>query len=173
MARNIEIKARINSIEALELVVAALANSGPTQAHQEDTFFHCPEGRIKVRAFSDTNGALIFYRRADRCGPKESYYSVAPTSQPGKLCAVLAEAYGQVGWVVKSRTLYMVGRTRIHLDRVEGLGDFVELEVELDSGEDPKTGIREALDLMNALGIVQDRLIESAYVDLLEERCSG
>ncbi len=172
MARNIEIKARIHSVEALAPAVAALTSSGPTQVHQDDTFFRCTQGRIKLRTFSDTSGELIFYQRADQPGPKESNYSVVSTSKPNELCTVLTEAYGQVGRVAKSRTLFMVGRTRVHLDRVEGLGDFLELEIMLDSDECPEAGVQEAFELMNRLGVTQDQLIESAYVDLLTERCS-
>ena len=67
----------------------------------------------------------------------------------------------------KHRTLYIAGRTRIHLDAVENLGDFLELEVVLQDDEIPDAGIREAEDLMRRLGVDPSQLIERAYVDLL------
>ena len=67
----------------------------------------------------------------------------------------------------KHRTLYLVGRTRIHLDRVESLGHFLELEVVLAEGESPDAGVKEARALMTALGLADDQLIDGAYVDLL------
>jgi adenylate cyclase class IV len=59
MARNIEIKARIASVAALEPAVAALADAGPTPIAQDDTFFHCAHGRLKLRVFADGSGELI------------------------------------------------------------------------------------------------------------------
>jgi predicted adenylyl cyclase CyaB len=76
-------------------------------------------------------------------------------------------AYGEIGRVRKRRILYLAGRTRIHLDRVEGLGDFLELEVVLVDGEPVEAGVREAQVLMARLGIDTSQLIERAYVDLL------
>ena len=167
MARNIEIKARIASIEALAPKAAALATEGPRQIAQDDTFFRCDTGRLKLRAFSDDDGELIFYRRADAAGPKESFYLRAPTTAPRMLRESLALAYGQAGRVRKQRTLFLAGRTRIHLDRVEGLGDFLELEVVLAEGEPADAGVREAQALMHALGVEASQLVEGAYVDLL------
>jgi adenylate cyclase class IV len=167
MPRNVEIKARIESVRALGAKAAALATGGPVRIVQDDTFFHCPEGRLKLRAFPDGTGELIFYRRADRQGPKESFYVVSPTASPDTLREALALAYGQSGRVLKVRTLYMSGRTRIHLDEVEGLGCFLELEVVLEDGEPPDAGIREAHELMERLGIEESRLVEGAYFDLL------
>jgi predicted adenylyl cyclase CyaB len=69
--------------------------------------------------------------------------------------------------VRKQRTLFLAGRTRIHLDRVEGLGDFLELEVVLAEGEPADAGVREARALMHALGVESSQLVEGAYVDLL------
>jgi predicted adenylyl cyclase CyaB len=69
--------------------------------------------------------------------------------------------------VRKQRTLYLVGRTRVHLDRVESLGHFLELEVVLATGESADAGIKEARALMTALGLTDDQLVEGAYVDLL------
>jgi predicted adenylyl cyclase CyaB len=79
----------------------------------------------------------------------------------------LTLAYGQVGRVRKRRILYLVGRTRIHLDRVEQLGNFLELEVVLNIAEPAESGVREATALMQRLEITPNQLIESAYIDLL------
>ena len=167
MARNIEIKAQVSDVAALEQRVAVVADRGPEQLYQDDTFFACPAGRLKLRDFGDGHGELIFYQRADQSGPKTSYYRIAPTTEPEALRQVLLEAYGSPGRVVKQRTLYLAGRTRIHLDRVEGLGDFMELEVVLGEDEAPEHGLAEAQQLMARLGIESDALIEGAYLDLL------
>jgi len=71
--------------------------------------------------FSDGSGELIFYRRPDVRGPKESFYVRSPTSAPETLREALTVPYGQTGKVRKRRTLFRVGRTRVHLDRVADL----------------------------------------------------
>jgi predicted adenylyl cyclase CyaB len=167
MARNVEIKARIESVDAIAPTVAAMADRGPFEMRQDDTFFACEHGRVKLRVLSTTEGELIFYRRANRAGPKESFFVVSPTASPDSLREALSLAYGQAGRVRKHRTLYLVGRTRVHLDRVEGLGHFLELEVELRNGEPTDSGVAEADRLMARLEISADRLVEGAYVDLL------
>jgi adenylate cyclase len=167
MARNIEIKARIGSIEALAPHAAAIADHGPERIEQDDTFFPCPNGRLKLRAFGTGQGQLIFYSRPDQAGPKESFYILSPTASPDTLRDALIAAHGARGRVRKVRTLFLVGRTRVHLDRVEELGDFLELEVVLRDGEPPESGVAEAHALMARLGVEQGALIEGAYVDLL------
>ena len=170
MARNVEIKARIESVEALEPRAAALADQGPTEIVQDDTFFACPSGRLKLRAFSATSGQLIFYQRSDQAGPKESFFVISPTSSPDTLREALTLAYGQAGRVRKQRTLYLAGRTRIHLDHVEDLGHFLELEVVMAEGEPTEAGVAVAHDLLAKLGVAPSQLIERAYVDLLRDR---
>lgn len=167
MPRNIEIKARIPSIAELLPRAAAIADQGPFAIAQDDTFFHCPTGRLKLRAFSDTQGELIFYRRADQQGPKESFYVRSATTEPAQLREALALAHGQAGRVRKQRTLFLAGRTRIHLDEVQGLGAFLELEVVLEAHEPAEAGVREAHALMARLGVDPAQLVEGAYVDLL------
>ena len=149
--------------------VAAIANEGPIEFVQDDTFFPCENGRLKLRAFSTEKGELIYYRRANQHGPKESFYLRSPTSAPDALRESRSQAYGQAGRVRKHRTLFLVGRTRVHLDNVEGLGDFLELEVVLEDSETTEGGISEARNLMAILGVEPSDLIERAYVDLLAQ----
>jgi adenylate cyclase class IV len=122
---------------------------------------------LKLRIFSAAQGELIFYQRSDQPGPKESSYCIAPTPAPDSLRETLARAYGVAGRVRKRRTLFMIGRTRAHLDRVENLGDWLELEVVLEENEPSASGIGEAQELMAKVGIEPAQLVEGAYVDLL------
>jgi predicted adenylyl cyclase CyaB len=170
MPRNVEIKARIGSIDALKARAAAIADSGPTEIAQDDTFLGCDAGRLKLRAFAGGDGELIFYRRPDQSGPKESFYLIARTADASTLREVLTQAYGQAGRVRKHRTLFLAGKTRIHLDRVEHLGDFLELEVVLDEGESTEAGVRTAHRIMAQLGVEASQLVDAAYVDLLTAR---
>ncbi|MEZ2390644.1 class IV adenylate cyclase [bacterium RCC_150] len=167
MPTNIEIKARIDSIEKLLPVVASMADEGPEHVLQDDTFFSCPNGRLKLRGLSRNHGVLIYYRRADRPGPKPSFYVHSETSDPDGLRAVLADAYGEVGRVRKHRTVFRIGQTRVHLDRVDGLGKFLELEVTVDDTLESEAAISEAHRLVAALGIEESALVKGAYVDLL------
>ena len=168
MARNVEIKAHIESVEALVPKAAAIASQGPIEIDQDDTFFRCDNGRLKLRVFGRGEGELIFYRRADVDGPRESFYLRIPISAPEVLRAALSQAYGTAGRVRKHRTLYLVGKTRIHLDKVERLGHFLELEVVLGDEDSVEAGEREARSLMARLGIHPSQLVECAYVDLQE-----
>jgi adenylate cyclase class IV len=170
MSRNIEIKARIDGVETLKAKAAELADEGPIEISQDDTFFRCDSGRLKLRAFSNGTGELIFYRRANQFGPKESFYLISPTSAPDALRESLSLAYGEVGRVRKHRILYIVGRVRVHIDNVEQLGNFLELEVVLADDEPSEVGIREARELMEKFNVKPHALIEGAYVDLLALR---
>jgi adenylate cyclase class IV len=170
MARNVEIKARLDSsIEALLLRARARAFAdGPeTVIEQDDTFFASAHGRLKLRDFGDGRGELIHYERPDTAGPKLSDYVRAPTSDPAALREALSRAQGVIGRVRKTRWLLMAGQTRIHLDRVEGLGDFIELEVVLREEQSVADGEAIAERLMGGLGIERGQRLTGAYLDLL------
>ena len=126
-----------------------------------------------MREFGNGTGELIFYQRANEAGSKESEYVISPTVTPDSLREALTLAYGQIGRVEKQRTLFMTGRTRIHRDRVNGLGEFLELEVVLRDYEFTESGVAEASSMMERLGIDTDSLIKAAYVDLLMQLCGN
>jgi predicted adenylyl cyclase CyaB len=170
MAKNVEIKAHVQSVEDLLDRISRIADSGPEDFKQEDTFFRCDNGRLKLRAFSNGSGELIFYKREGDEGPRTSHYEIVPTDAVDLLRDTLSRAYGRSGRVRKHRTLYMSGRTRIHVDQVEDLGTFVELEVVLGDSESEDAGVREARELMAKLGIENWTLINCSYVDMLNEK---
>jgi predicted adenylyl cyclase CyaB len=167
MPSNIEIKARAANWVRQRHLAECLSHTPVQRISQEDVFFASRAGRLKLRIFSPTSGELIYYDRPDMPGPKYSCYSISPTDNPARLHAVLAAALGIRGVVRKQRDLYLAGQTRIHFDDVEGLGQFIELEVVLQDAQSPDEGVRIAQDLMAALEIQPADLIEGAYADLL------
>jgi len=167
LARNIEIKARIASIEALLPRARALADGDAQRIDQDDTFFRVPHGRLKLREFADGGAELIHYQRPDTPAARLSDYVRTPVPQPATMRESLDRALGAIGRVRKQRLLLMVGATRIHLDRVQGLGDFVELEVVLRDDQGEHDGTLMAERLMHELGLAAAPRIAGAYLDLL------
>ncbi len=170
MARNIEIKARIDSVEAMLTRALALAEDPPQVIEQDDTFFACTNGRLKLRDFGDGSGELIHYERADTEGPTLSEYICAPTADPSALRDALTRGLGVAGRVRKRRLLLLAGQTRIHLDRVEGLGDFLELEVVLREGQSEEEGAVIADALLARLGVAASQRLAGAYLDMMGSR---
>ncbi|PVD34203.1 hypothetical protein C0Q70_05469 [Pomacea canaliculata] len=133
MPSNVEIKARVRDMEGLKKVAATLSGSDGELLQQEDTFFYCRNGRLKLRVRK----------------------------------FMLGRALGLQGTVKKDRWLYIVGQTRVHVDQVHGLGDFMELEVMLKDGQTAKEGLLIAKDLMEKLGVQENDLLDCAYMDLI------
>jgi predicted adenylyl cyclase CyaB len=167
LARNIEIKARVANIDALMPRARALAQRDAERIAQDDTFFRVPHGRLKLRQFADGSAELIHYHRADTLDAKLSDYRRVPVPDAAALREALERALGVLGRVRKQRWLLLAGQTRIHLDRVDGLGDFVELEVVLRDDQSESDGVRIADQLMHELGLHNAERIAGAYLDLL------
>ncbi|MFY9512423.1 MAG: class IV adenylate cyclase [Rubrivivax sp.] len=167
MPRNIEIKARITSVDALLPRARELADTQPVLIEQDDSFFAVPQGRLKLREFADGSAELIHYQRADGTAAKASDYVRVPAPDPAALREALVRGCGLLGRVRKQRWLLLLGQTRIHIDRVEGLGEFMELEVVLHEGQSDAEGQAIADALMQRLGLADAERIAGAYMDLL------
>lgn len=170
MPSNIEIKARVRNFDEMRQHAERLSDMPLQVVQQEDTFFNTEMGRLKLRILAPDRAQLIYYTRPDQEGPKRSDYHIYETADPENLKRVLELTYGIRGVVRKTRYLYIVGQTRIHLDDVEGLGQFMELEVVMQAGQSDAEGQAIAEGLMTGLGVERSDLLEGAYLDLLVSR---
>ena len=170
MPSNIEIKAHAHDFNAIRARAAELSDTPVEVIPQVDTFFSTAKGRLKLRELGQSRAQLIYYERPDQDGPKRSDYQVYETGDPVNLKTTLSLALGTRGVVRKIRYLYLVGQTRVHLDDVEGLGQFMELEVVLDPHQSDSVGQVIAEELMVKLGIDKGDLLEGAYMDLMENK---
>ncbi len=168
MPTNIEIKARVRNMSDLRARAEALTDSPVQVIPQVDTFFITQKGRLKLRELGPSLGQLVYYERADYEGPKRSDYLISETHDVEGLRQTLTKALGVRGIVRKVRSLYLIGQTRLHLDEVEGLGEFLELEVVLQPAQSEADAMDVARRLMRELGVDEDDLLLGAYMDLLE-----
>jgi predicted adenylyl cyclase CyaB len=137
--------------------------------HQRDTYFEVPRGRLKLREETD-RATLIAYERPDLTDNRESRYHLVEVPDPGALRAALESVLGIAIVVTKARRLFVHEGVRIHLDRVEGLGEFIELEGVAADGEDPARFTALLDDLRASLGVRDEDLAGESYADLLRQR---
>ena len=166
MARNIEIKAYVKNPKKLFKLASDLANSSPQILSQTDTFFPVEHGRLKLREM-DQRAELIFYNRPNTPQPSLSEYHRLDVSSQPMLKFILMESLGVKGIIRKRRCLFIKDQTRIHLDEVEGLGHFMELEVVLKENQTEEAGASLLREFMSALEISSGNLIQKSYLDLL------
>jgi homotetrameric cytidine deaminase len=165
--RNIELKARDEDAAATLERCRAIGAEDHGELRQVDTYFVAPAGRLKLREEQPGSAHLIAYDRADDATARESRYRIAPVAGAAAVRDALGAALGVTVEVRKRRRLFIWQGVRIHLDHVDGLGDFVELEGVAASESD--LGRERALveRLRVSLGIDGDAIVAVGYADLL------
>src|SRR4051812_7535129 len=124
---NVEFKARIDDIDAMRERLRTLHPRELGLDHQRDIYFAVPEGRLKLRE-GGIEKSLIYYRRSNEASTRDSHVVYAFVENTAELRSVLEAALPVQGMVEKDREIYYVGETKIHLDRIEGHGFFLEVE---------------------------------------------
>jgi adenylate cyclase class IV len=168
--RNLELKALDPDQDATLGAALDLGARDEGMLIQRDTYFHAVQGRLKLREAPPEMAELIAYARADRAAARVSSYRVVPVADPIALGEALADVLGVRVVVEKARRLLLFENVRIHLDRVAGLGDFVELEAVVTGPGGPAAEQPKVDELRRALDITDERLVARSYSDLLERR---
>jgi len=165
----IEIKARCTNPQQIKTILENHKADFRGIDHQIDTYFVVPEGRLKLREGNIEN-TLIFYRRANQAGPKQSdVHLYRPQADPA-LKDVLQAALGIKVVVDKKRSIYFIENVKFHVDEVEGLGSFMEIEAIDEDGSIPVATLHKQCDhWMQILDVKNEDLVERSYSDLLLE----
>lgn len=170
--RNLELKFRCADLEVMRQRAEALGAEDAGTLYQHDVFFPASHGRLKLRDFGNGQGELIAYRRPDAVEARGSDYLLAAAPDPRSLRETLEFALGCAGEVKKRRRLFLWRQTRIHLDEVEGLGSFVELETVM-NGQSEADARQELEQVVAALALEPADCVATAYVDLKQDSYSG
>lgn len=168
--RNVEIKAKARNLERLRELAVAAGAEPYTIEQQTDTYFAVPHGRMKLRERQGQPAYLICYRRPDQQTSKASHYDMLDIADPELFCRMLRSVMNIRAVVVKHREVLLWKNVRVHLDRVEGLGDFLEFEAVLAPADSIETGQKLVWELIQRMEIDAADLIADSYVDMLERK---
>jgi adenylate cyclase, class 2 len=164
----IEFKARMRDEKRVRAALESLRPRVAGTDHQVDTYFNTPSGRLKVRQGNIEN-ALIFYQRKNAARVRPSHVLLSEFSDPTEirtLKKVLASALGVVAVVDKVREIYFVDNVKIHLDRVRGLGKFLEVEAFVKNGN-LRRARRQAEHIKDLFGVLAGDILPHSYSDLI------
>ena len=173
MKSNVEVKLVATNLQVVADRIITIGGKFIQTFEQQDTYFTVPKGRLKLRKLSATSGELIYYERPNVTGIRQSQYVVTKTAEPDALLEALTPVLPVQGMVKKTRHLYLMGQTRLHLDTVAQLGIFIELEVVLEPSQTADQGTKIADDLMDKLYIASARRVPGSYLDLLVAKTNG
>ncbi|NLF70666.1 MAG: class IV adenylate cyclase [Candidatus Anammoximicrobium sp.] len=167
MPQNIELKARLASLDGARAVARRLATGPSEEQHQVDTYFFCRSGRLKLREITGRRNELIWYERPDQEQAKACRYLVVRVDDAAGLKQALTSAWGIRCIVEKYREIYLYQNVRIHLDRVVDLDAFLEFEAVLGPDADAQTGHAQLAFLRGQFQIADADLLTGSYADLL------
>ena len=164
---NIEIKARSENFAKIRQFLKSKKADYKGKDHQIDTYFKVNFGRLKLREGNIEN-YLIHYQRDNKEGPKQSNVTLFKSPFDPTLKEVLTKSLGILVVVDKQREIYFIDNVKFHLDEVEGLGTFVEIEaIDRDSSIGKDKLLEQCKKYMKLFGIKEKDLIAYSYSDLL------
>ena len=166
--RNVELKARDPDPAATLAAALALGAVDHGMLRQRDTYFAVACGRLKLREAEPGGAELIAYARADAAEARESGYHLVAVADPAAVSRALDASLGTTVVVEKRRRLLLLGSVRLHLDEVDGLGTWVELEAVAAADSDLSAEHAEVARIRAALALTDDRIVAEGYADLLE-----
>ncbi len=167
---NIEIKARSNNQDAIREILKSKNADFKGVDHQIDTYFKVNNGRLKLREGKIEN-LLIRYQRENKEGPKQSDVTLFKSDPKSSLKEILTKAVGILVVVDKKREIYFIDNVKFHIDIVEDLGTFVEIEAIDNDGTIGKDKLLEQCQFfLDLFKISQEDLISVSYSDLLLQK---
>lgn len=173
MIRNVEIKAHCLDTDSIRAILNELGSDCKGVDHQIDTYFQVNEGRLKLRQGNIEN-ALIFYRRPDQAGPKQSDVILYPTTDAESLLSLMEASFDLLVRVDKMREIHYIENVKFHLDEVRGLGTFVEIEaIDLDGSLDPDQLLDQCQHYLQLFNIKDSDLLKDSYSDQLLNKGDG
>jgi len=167
VARNVEVKARLDGLADARRVAERLGARLTWVDEQVDRYYQVGEGgRVKLRTCGRAPAELIRYARPETAGVRASEYEVLPVRDP-EAHACLVPKTPPVVVVRKMRELWLLDNVRIHLDTVDGLGTFLELEAVVDTLHDEARCHAQVHALLPEFGLAERDCVRASYSDLL------
>jgi predicted adenylyl cyclase CyaB len=167
MAQNVEIKVAVADLAVLRSAVALLGAVWSEAQDQVDRYY-LVEGaeRLKLRTVNGGAAQMIRYARPETDAARTSTYEITPVrDEEARRC--LVPPGPPLVTVRKHREIWLRDNVRFHLDAVEGLTTFLELEAVVDAAHDEAICRAQVEEVVSALGLDPRTFIRASYADLL------
>ncbi|HXK35167.1 MAG TPA: class IV adenylate cyclase [Candidatus Paceibacterota bacterium] len=166
--KNIELKVNIkNDKKKLQKKLKFIHAIHKGIINQQDIYFNCLSGRLKLRNNNNKKYELIFYLRPNKKISKTSNYQIIELSKKSinSIKNILGIVCGFKNTVKKTRDLWFLKNTRIHLDKVFGIGNFLELETLVK--RNLKAAKKEHGNIIKILDLERYKKYSGSYSDML------
>ena len=163
MPTNLELKIKIESHQKIREKLAEIDADNIGMLYQKDIYYNVREGLLKLR-IENGKEILIFYRRDEKGSNRWSNFDVLKFEKNGGE-QFFNRIFTIETVVQKRRELFIYDNTRIHLDEVETLGSYLELEtLVLKDKEEAKMRFE---NIIKILELNTSEQIRKSYRDLL------
>ncbi|MFZ4591434.1 MAG: class IV adenylate cyclase [Ignavibacteria bacterium] len=177
MKKNLEIKVKLSdprkTRKLVQLICKGKSPIRQTQA-QDDIYYSVNKGRLKLRIINGKTGNLIHYFRSNESSKRVSNYTISETNTPKELNSTLSALHGILIKVKKVREITIIDNVRIHIDKVIGLGKYLEIEIIFNSIKEARKRMESLIDILE---LDEKKFINVSYSDLLlnkkEKQCHG
>lgn len=165
---NIEIKAKSKNPDKIRKMLEGRTARFVGTDHQIDTYFKVADGRLKLREGNIEN-YLIYYQRQNKKGPKQSDVILYKTTLKSPLKNILAKSLGIFKVVDKKREIYFIKNVKFHIDKVKGLGSFIEIEAIDKTGKIGKQKLlKQCNEYLRFFNVSESDLVSKSYSDLIK-----
>jgi len=169
--KNIELKISVKDFNEINFLLKKIKAKHASEMYQRDIYYCCKNKRLKIRNINDKEYMLISYKRLDKASSKISDYEIFDINpeEINSVRSLMEKKFKQQIVVEKNRDLWLWGTTRIHLDTVSMLGNFIEIETIM-GNRDLKSAKEEFNNIFDLLGLKNHKKIKGSYSDLLLEK---
>lgn len=169
---NIELKVSVKDFKETSRYLKKIGASSKGKFSQVDTYYKSKNGRLKIREIDHKIYQLITYHRRDQATSKISDYTIKKLDKKElkRYKWHLNRTNGKSIKVSKKRELWIYKNTRVHLDKIQGLGRFIELETVVKNPNDLQQLEKEHQEVINLLNLSCFIKISKSYSDLLLEK---
>jgi adenylate cyclase, class 2 len=163
--KNLEIKIKLENASQINSIRNSLIKYSRSAEKQIDIYYKVNKGRLKLRIINENEGSLILYDRAENKGKRISHYTISKIEDFREMEFILSRQFEILVKVIKHREIFISGNIRVHLDKVSGLGNYLEIEIIYSDLIKAKKKMAELISLLN---LDEKKFIKNSYSDLLK-----
>jgi len=163
MPTNLELKIRVISHQSIKKILEQIGAEYKGMLKQKDVYYSVPNGLLKLRIENGSESLILHNRNENNKNRWSDFEFIKFANDNGE--KFFSKLFDVEVIVKKKRELFYYDDTRIHLDKVNNLGNFLELETLVINGK--TDAIKRFVKIIHILKLDESKQIRKSYRDLL------